>query len=784
MFCTKCGKELNPSDRFCAYCGSETRQNEPQMYRYDDVVFNPPFRIEAERKTAEILKEREEFRGFSEAGVDAPAEKKTRERINFDWNLDGLPTAEQKKTEEVNFDWGEVLEKRNLSREDRVEKFEFEPLGPTGRTGLDESYSEPHLNIDKGEKAERILGSLFGAGMAKEILRNEIPEPIVEQININEEPAEEDSIISLEDLERELFGNEESPSNFGTATVQYRPLVSAEIDSSEELDSFFGDENKLASRDSDAGNLDPSVTTIFTPVDNKFSKLFSMPNDKKTQAVGEDYSAPLFEDILKDISELKDIDEPTTEAKPVGTTTEAMPVGIVTEADLQDDKPFGSDTYMDVYASTKEDVELVEELSEIESEKPSEETESVMEETQESANLYDELFKEPELSPEERANQKFYTFHRNNDAFKELLRREKERLEKMGAEYVPQNAFAENEAKKQSTKTKLTYVSAALPAETTNVDATGMEHIVISGPGAPKNIPNEGDTGYPPLSESKENGGFKYADVFPGTYSGNTFTDAGISISEEKLTQKTEKAQQLKEFFEEIDNEEPEKGNGFAKFLLAVLIIAMLALGTGYVAKKFFPESIVAEYTDVAIEKGTELIDKISGNEEPAEPLNTDDNVEATANTNAVYLSNIVSEKSTKLKTVGEVHYALDDSLRFSTLSTFAFPEVQSLPEFEDGEWQLLADGDFISYGEGLISADIDYYDSWLSSNENSELLGINALEICDVKMEDDTGYVLNRISFATADGTEKSKVQTIKFKINEEKIVIEEIKDETEEEN
>ena len=45
MFCTKCGKELYDGDKFCAYCGAAVR--EPKLAKYDDVVFNPPFKIEA-----------------------------------------------------------------------------------------------------------------------------------------------------------------------------------------------------------------------------------------------------------------------------------------------------------------------------------------------------------------------------------------------------------------------------------------------------------------------------------------------------------------------------------------------------------------------------------------------------------------------------------------------------------------------------------------------------------------------------------------------------------------
>lgn len=57
MFCTKCGRELHEEDVFCAHCGTKVREDilreeRHKPYRYDEVVFNPPFREEAERRTA------------------------------------------------------------------------------------------------------------------------------------------------------------------------------------------------------------------------------------------------------------------------------------------------------------------------------------------------------------------------------------------------------------------------------------------------------------------------------------------------------------------------------------------------------------------------------------------------------------------------------------------------------------------------------------------------------------------------------------------------------------
>ena len=70
MFCTKCGKRLYDGDSFCAHCGAKVRdellfkkeiKSAPRTTRYDEVVFNPPFKREAERRTQNIEAEAERY---------------------------------------------------------------------------------------------------------------------------------------------------------------------------------------------------------------------------------------------------------------------------------------------------------------------------------------------------------------------------------------------------------------------------------------------------------------------------------------------------------------------------------------------------------------------------------------------------------------------------------------------------------------------------------------------------------------------------------------------------
>ncbi len=92
MFCTKCGRELKPNDRFCAHCGTEVTQPQDAQNKYDNVVFNPPFRMEAEKKTAQILKNREDFRGFKEL-AEENNKRTVKTKAKMDWNLDGFPES-------------------------------------------------------------------------------------------------------------------------------------------------------------------------------------------------------------------------------------------------------------------------------------------------------------------------------------------------------------------------------------------------------------------------------------------------------------------------------------------------------------------------------------------------------------------------------------------------------------------------------------------------------------------------------------------------------------------
>jgi len=228
MFCTNCGKKIYDGDRFCAHCGTKVRGEEAPKPQRQEIVFNPPFKVEAERRTTEI------YRGFAS---EEPEEKPRRvtEPVNFDWNLDGFP-AEKKKTEEINFNWDSVVERRNGRRAESrtasgapvVDRIDirhpakeqeteggdlladlFVPKQRPERESLfvelpqqTETEEIPVLILPEKPAAEPEKPEIVPAAEPEkpETVPAAVPEPEPE-----EEPV--DSFISVEDLERELFAH-------------------------------------------------------------------------------------------------------------------------------------------------------------------------------------------------------------------------------------------------------------------------------------------------------------------------------------------------------------------------------------------------------------------------------------------------------------------------------------------------------------------------------------------------------------------------------------------------
>lgn len=91
MYCKNCGKLLNAGDKFCSNCGAKVTEE-----------FVPAFRQEEPQ---------EKPRRTQAAPQPEERPKRTFHIEEFNWDLDGYPTA-RKKTEDIDFNWSSVLEEK------------------------------------------------------------------------------------------------------------------------------------------------------------------------------------------------------------------------------------------------------------------------------------------------------------------------------------------------------------------------------------------------------------------------------------------------------------------------------------------------------------------------------------------------------------------------------------------------------------------------------------------------------------------------------------------------
>ena len=215
MFCTNCGKELKPNDRFCANCGCEVKGSQSDSRKYDNVVFNPPFRMEAEKRTAQILKNRGEFNGFKEMAEES-SRRTARSKAKMDWNLDGFPESITAQTRKSSFDWDSVIERRNSGRSMGFEKIDLSST-------MEHKKVDPEKDAPKAKEAE----DKVSLGL----------------------PPEDSRVISLEELEKELYDLEEELRTDTARTAKYAPLKDDDIEDSDELNAYLDGINKTKKKE-------------------------------------------------------------------------------------------------------------------------------------------------------------------------------------------------------------------------------------------------------------------------------------------------------------------------------------------------------------------------------------------------------------------------------------------------------------------------------------------------------------------------------------------------------
>ena len=658
MFCTNCGKKLYEGDRFCAYCGTKVREEEPKSRQ--EIVFNPPFRAEAERRTSEI------FKGFSESSEELEKPRRT-EPAHFDWNLDGFPSSESKKTEDVDFNWDSVMDrKRDVKRNTNSEELRFVPAVPI----VDK------IDINGPKIAEKPVEHVEEP--AKEPVKEPAkePEPVQEKI---QEKTSEKAAASLED---ELFGKD------------YRPVTSAETElrsgNTAQLEKFYTyNEKKEAFQEL---------------LDKEYERLRSMEEERKPDAESLEFTwaGRLF---------------PQPDEEP----------------DEEPDK------------------------------EPGDEPESGMQQETVSGDTID-------FTPIRKETRLRSQMEQGPEQALAALKFEEPRQEEPTAE---EPAVAEAMAEE--------------PAIEQPVEKTESEGPESEGPESeePEFEEPAGDDATPSFSQ-EEKPRLRYSDVFPregtavdsdGSISGGT--EPAADDAESEKNEKRMQGKDLSGIFDEEEEEEKKGMNPFIKLIVVMLVLLIVLEGVVLAAKFIAPESAFSIQANAFVEK---ILDKVTGgsgsSQDGQNPSKTDGNSDADL-PKETYLSGILREKVPEPETIGQV--LEDTELKYDNKKTYAFGDPLAEAEaFVDETWKTGEDGKTITKAEIMMNAVVTYFDQWKATNEDTSLIGINKLEIGEIRTGEEGYYVLCRLTFAGEDGGEVVKYVTVNVKESQDSMVINETKEET----
>ncbi len=382
-------------------------------------------------------------------------------------------------------------------------------------------------------------------------------------------------------------------------------------------------------------------------------------------------------------------------------------------------------------------------------------------ETRDEAMPVEELEKELFGSLEKEPDDRFYTFNQKNNAFQELLDKEKERVQSLEDEYNKQLAEMDYTwvpdvfpAKYKPEPVKEVHAEPDEEPVPKTPEPSETEDPVLIGvvqPQTPQAVDLTKETEIPPCNAEKEQTTpsdkekLRYSDIFPRVdIPSGSSSDIGFAFDEEE--------------------EEPVKKHTGLKILIAILIIALVLEGIILAIKFFAPDSKASQMVNDVIFKVADIF--TGGSDEPANDPQDDD-------VKSAYISGIVTEKAADVKTIGSVIY--NPQLVYDKSKAYSFDEIASADEFVDAEWKDAS----ATYGEKLIETIIKYYDGWIDTKKDKSLVGINTLEIGEIKTGQSGFYTLCKVTYAGDDGSEISDVQTVYTVISNGLMVINEIKEE-----
>ena len=78
------------------------------------------------------------------------------------------------------------------------------------------------------------------------------------------------------------------------------------------------------------------------------------------------------------------------------------------------------------------------------------------------------------------------------------------------------------------------------------------------------------------------------------------------------------------------------------------------------------------------------------------------------------------------------------------------------------------------------MEAVISYFNGWMDTNEDESLIGVNSLEIGEIRSSGDGYYVLTSVTYAAASGDTVSRRETVHLTENNGQITVADVKEET----
>lgn len=244
-------------------------------------------------------------------------------------------------------------------------------------------------------------------------------------------------------------------------------------------------------------------------------------------------------------------------------------------------------------------------------------------------------------------------------------------------------------------------------------------------------------------------------------------------------SEKQPAAADISDLFEE-DEEEDKKGmNLFVKLVVTLLVLLIVLEGIVLAAKFIAPESTFSIQANAFVEK---ILDKVTGGsgspQDAQDPEGSDGDGDEDL-PKETYLSGILREKVPEPETIGQV--LEDTELKYDNKKNYAFGEQLAEAEaFVDETWKSGEDGKTITKADVMMNAVVTYFDQWKATNEDTSLIGINKLEIGEIRTGEEGYYVLCRLTFAGEDGDEVVKYVTVNVKESQDSMIINETKEET----